>query len=164
MTRSKKALQLIDKQIAKLDAEPFDLEAWKSGAQSLLELLLGGHHTTIAQIKSLKVDYSSWALRDATSKYNPLATCKQMGKALLENAKDEIELLGLPSDQSDSADTDNVTVKLTSAELKKLSKALEATPKDKHQAELVKAMGKWKPERIKDLLAQLIASNPRLIS
>ncbi|MEM8894098.1 MAG: hypothetical protein AAGC88_05940 [Bacteroidota bacterium] len=164
MTRSKKALQLLDKQIAKLDEEPFDLEAWKSGAQSLLELLFGDKHSAIGQIKALKVDYSSWALRDATSKYNPLVTCKQMGKALLENAKDEIELLGLPSEKDSNDEPQIAAVKLTSVELKKISKALESKPKDKRQDELIKAMSKWKSERVKEILGHLIASNPGLIS
>ena len=101
---------------------------------------------------------------DATSKYNPLVTCKQMGKALLENAKDEIELLGLPSEKDGNDEPQIAAVKLTSAELKKISKALESKPKDKRQTELINAMSKWKSERVKEILGHLIASNPGLIS
>lgn len=165
MTSSKKAIQLLDKQIQKLDADPFDLEAWKSGAQSMLEMLFGVTHASIAQIKALKVDYSSWALRDATAKYNPLATCKLMGKELLENAKDEIELYGLlKDDKSDSKTGDLTTVSLTTMEKKKLAKAMEIEPAEKKLAEISKIVSKWKSERSAEVLASLLASHPDIIS
>ena len=165
MTSSKKALQLIDKHINKLDLEPFDLEAWKSGAQSLLEMLFGAQHTSIGQIKALKVDYSSWALRDATAKYNPVATCKRMGRELLENAKDEIELYGLTrNDPSDSKPDPSSTLSLTIGEKKKLSKAMEITPVEKRVPEINKIVSKWKPERSSEVLAHLLATHPDTIS
>ncbi len=165
MTSSKKAIQIIDKQIQKLDAEPFDLEAWKSGAQSMLEMLFGAGHPSIAQIKALKVDYSSWALRDATAKYNPVATCKLMGKELLENAKDEVELYGLSKgEQSLSKSEKRTTISLTASEKKKLSKALEIEPTEKKLAELTKIISKWKAERSAEVLASILASYPDAIS
>lgn len=164
MTPSKKAIQLLDKQIQKLDAEPFDLEAWKSGAQSMLEMLFGTGHTLIAQIKALKVDYSSWALRDATAKYNPVATCKLMGKELLENAKDEVELYGLSKgNQATPTSKKPTAIKLPATEKKKLSKAMEIESAEKRHAELTKIISKWKPERSAEMLASLLVSHPDAI-
>ncbi len=90
-----KYMQLIQRQIEKLDQEDFDLEAWKSGTNTILHRVLGEATPHIKQIDSLKIDYSSWALRDSNSKYNPIETCKKKGKAILEAALDEIEILGV---------------------------------------------------------------------
>lgn len=163
MSSEKKALTLLDKQIDKLDIDPFDLEAWKSGAVALVELLFGPGHSAIGQIKALKVDYSSWALRDATARYNPLITCKLMGKEVLENAKAEIELYGLSRKTSDDT-TVNASGILTPAEYKKLAKALEATPAEKKAMAVSKVVAKWKPERTVEVLAQLLASQPGIIA
>ncbi|MEQ9300789.1 MAG: hypothetical protein RIF33_19610 [Cyclobacteriaceae bacterium] len=167
MTPSKKALQLLDKQIQKLDADPFNLEAWKSGAQSLLEMLFGASHASIAQIKALKVDYSSWALRDATAKYDPVTTSKLMGRELLENAKDEIELYGLTKGDGDkphSKTASIATVSLTTVEKKKLARAMEMESAEKKLAEIGKIISKWKPERSAEVLASLLVSHPDTIS
>jgi hypothetical protein len=165
MTSSKKALQLIDKHIHKLDAEPFDLEAWKSGAQSLLEMLFGPKHNSVAQIKALKVDYSSWALRDATAKYNPLATSKLMGKEVLENAKDEIELYGLRPNDSDTPKPDTAgSFTFSATEKNKISKALNVKSREKRVLEIQKVISKWKPERSAEVLAFLIEAHPDAIS
>lgn len=165
MTSSKKALQLIDKHISKLEVEPFDLEAWKSGALSLLEMLFDSTHPSITQIKALKVDYSSWALRDATAKYNPIATCKLMGKELLENAKDEIELYGLKKTGTEDQLTDKTLAwNFTAAEKKKLSKAINMEPREKRVAEIIKIVSKWKPERSAEVLAYFLAAYPDTIS
>lgn len=88
-------MQLIQRQIERLDQEDFDLEAWKAGTVTILHRVLGEATPHIAQIDSLKIDYSSWALRDSNSKYNPIETCKKKGKAILEAAQDEIEILGV---------------------------------------------------------------------
>ena len=163
MNSEKKALLLLDKQINKLDEEPFDLEAWKSGAQSLITLLLGAGHQGIGQIQALKVDYSSWALRDATSRYNPLITCKLMGKEILENAKAEIELYGLQR-QHPSKDSVNLASLLSSAEHKRLTKALATTTDEKRVAAVNKVVSKWKPERTVEVLTQILSAHPAIIS
>lgn len=97
-----KYMQLIQRQIEKLDQEDFDLEAWKSGTTTILHRVLGEATPHINQIDSLKIDYSSWALRDSNSKYNPIETCKKKGKAILEAALDEIEILGVNQKEKES--------------------------------------------------------------
>ncbi|MEL7002508.1 MAG: hypothetical protein AAFN93_07205 [Bacteroidota bacterium] len=90
-----KYLKLIDKQIEKLAAKDFDLDAWKSSASHVLSLIFGADDPKIKEIEKLKIDYSSWALRDSSSTYKPVETCKKMGREIMEMAKDEIELLGV---------------------------------------------------------------------
>jgi len=89
-----KYFKLIEKQIDKLSAEDFDLDAWKSSAVYALRLIFGEKDPKIEEIKSLKIDYSSWALRDASSTYRPVEMCKKKGREIMEIAKDELELNG----------------------------------------------------------------------
>jgi len=90
-----KAIQLIKTRITRLDAPDFDLEAWKSGTIAVLKRFMNHADTRITDIDQLKIDYSSWALRDSNSKYNPIETCKKKGKSILEAIVDEIALMGL---------------------------------------------------------------------
>lgn len=82
----------------KLDAEDFDLDAWKSSAIYVLMRIFGSTDPKITEINNLKIDYSSWALRDSNAKYKPIETCKRKGKEILEIAKDEIELFDIPQE------------------------------------------------------------------
>ena len=90
-----KYIQLFTRQIEKLDTEDFDLEAWKSSTIVLLKKVFGAQDPKIEQIEKLKIDYSSWTLRDSNAKYKPIETCKKIGKEILLSAIDEIELLGV---------------------------------------------------------------------
>lgn len=90
-----KYLKLLDKQIEKLSVGDFDLDAWKSSTIHLLSIIFGDKDPKIKEIDHLKVDYGSWALRDATPKYKPIEGCKKKGREILEIAKDEIDLLGV---------------------------------------------------------------------
>ncbi len=89
---SEKNISLLRKRIEKLDDKEFDLEAWKEATMMVLGRIFGETDSSLKQIENLKIDYSSWALRDATSKYNPTETCKKKGKEILTSLIDEIEL------------------------------------------------------------------------
>ena len=97
----KKYLKLIDKQIAKLDNDDFDLEAWKSSAAYILKMIFGSDDPKIKEIEGLKIDYSSWALRDASSTYRPEEMCKKKGREIMEIAKDELDLNGVKSTEGE---------------------------------------------------------------
>ncbi|MEM6361596.1 MAG: hypothetical protein AAF731_16000 [Bacteroidota bacterium] len=90
-----KYIKLIDNQISKLSNEDFDLDAWKGSTKYVLVLIFGPKDAKVNEIENLKIDYSSWALRDSKSDYKPIETCKKKGKELLEIAKDELELFGV---------------------------------------------------------------------
>ncbi len=94
----KKEIQLLQKQIEKLSAEDFDLEAWKSSAIIILERLFGVDNQKIKQIERVKYDQSSWALREAKGSKNMMDTCKKQSKEILLISIDELELFGLPED------------------------------------------------------------------
>ncbi|CAD5268742.1 MULTISPECIES: hypothetical protein [unclassified Imperialibacter] len=92
----KKLIAVFKKLEDKLNEKEFDLEAWKASAVSLFSRTFGATDSKIKQIHDLKIDYSSWALRDAPSTYHPLDSCKKLGREVVLSAIDEIELFGLP--------------------------------------------------------------------
>lgn len=97
MTHTKE-IQMLQKQIDKLENDDFDLEAWKSGATIILERLFGGKNQKIRQIEKIKYDQSSWALREAKGSKNMMEACKRQGKEILHIAMDELEHFGLPDE------------------------------------------------------------------
>ncbi len=92
----KEYIKLLKKQISKLEEETFDLEAWKTSAITVLHRIFGETDLRAKQIENLKIDYSSWALRDSNSNYKPIETAKLKGKEVLNTAIDEIEIFGAP--------------------------------------------------------------------
>jgi hypothetical protein len=90
-----KQIQLLEKQIDKLNASDFDLEAWKVSTQILLTQLFGKFDAKTITIRDLKIDYSSNMLRDSNANYKPIDTCKRKGKEVLELAIAELELFRL---------------------------------------------------------------------
>ena len=93
-------IKLLKKQIAKLDDELFDLEAWKTSTIAVLHRIFGETDPRAKQIDQLKIDYSSWALRDSNANYKPVETAKLKGKEILNTAIDEIEIFGAPENHA----------------------------------------------------------------
>lgn len=93
-------IKLLKKQISKLDHENFDLEAWKSSAIAVLTRVFGKEDSRAQQIEELKIDYSSWALRDSNANYKPVETAKLKGREILNTAVEEIEIFGAPDQNS----------------------------------------------------------------
>lgn len=96
-----KYTKFLKNQISKLDLEDFDLEAWKSATVAALERIYDKTDPKIRQIEQLKIDYSSWALRDSNANYKPVETCKKKGREVLQTAIDELEILGLEPGKND---------------------------------------------------------------
>ena len=85
-------IELLKKRIDGLAEKDFNLEVWKSGTALLLTRIFGKGNSYSNEIEDLRVDYSSWSLRDATSDYNPKETCKRCGHDILELALVELHL------------------------------------------------------------------------
>lgn len=133
----KSKLEIIKKRIEKLNQEDFDLEAWQATTYAVLMKILSPDDPRLTQINQLKVDYGSWALRDATSKYNPVETAKKKGKEILESIADEVVL----------RNTNEGLVSVLSAE----SFAAIMSNRDKKQIEII-----LKKEKKENLIAALI--------
>ena len=95
------SIRTLEEQIAKLDEKNFDLEAWKSTTIALLSRIFDSDDPRIRRIENLKVDYGSWALRDASSSYNPVRSCKNIGREILATSLSELKTFGSkPKDES----------------------------------------------------------------
>ena len=133
-------IALLSKQIEKLENEDFDLEAWKTSAITVLHRIFGETDPRAKHIDQLKIDYSSWALRDSNAKYKPVETAKRKGKEILQTAIEEIDLFGAPDSQEIASQ------KILPAELQGLS--------DKGRKKHFSSM---KKDQLIDLLLKLTA-------
>ena len=93
-------IKLLNKQIEKLDRDDFDLEAWKTSAITVLHRIFGDSDLRAKHIDQLKIDYSSWMLRDSNSHYKPVETAKLKGREILQTAVEEIEIFGGPENHA----------------------------------------------------------------
>ena len=143
----KKLIALLQKQIDKLDQEDFDLEAWKSATSSVLARVFGEKDHRIASINDLRIDYSSWALRDSNSSYQPLVTNKKKGKAILETAIEELEIFGTPTKLADQLENF-----FAEEDIKILLSESKASQKKK-------LLDKLKKEDLKNLLLKLVSTS-----
>ncbi len=84
-------IELLIKQREKVDQKDFDLEAWKSTATALISKIFGKRDPRVQTILNLKIDYGSWALRDASSTYDPVATCKNIARDVMDMSIDELK-------------------------------------------------------------------------
>ncbi len=138
-----KLISLLKKQIEKLSEEDFDLEAWKASAVALLARIYGEKDLKVEKISKLQIDYSSWALRDAKSNYNPLESCRKQGRELLLLSIDELENFGLPKQNESSATLFKVLEsELKGSQMKELKEVLcKESDKEKAVKKLVKSWG-----------------------
>jgi len=146
---------MLANQKAKIDQEDFDLEAWKSTASALIARIFGNDDPRIKIINDLKIDYGSWALRDASSKYDPVTTCKKKAHDLMEMAAEEIETgegETLPSlVESSLADY------LTGNQIKSLKEITESDfDEKKKRSELIKSLQKLKGTTLPEILASIM--------
>jgi len=107
-----KEIELLKEQIKKIDDKDFDLEAWKILTINLLERIFGKQSTKIEQIKELKYDYSSWAMRETSGTHDSV---EKRAKVILESAILEIEQFGLPDKNNQPT---NVIAEVLKDELK----------------------------------------------
>lgn len=95
-------IALLNRRIEALHEEGFDLEAWKSATVVLLERIFGPDNQKAVQIEKIRYEQSSWALRDAKGSKKLIESCKKQGEEILKVAIDELQLVGLPEDDTDA--------------------------------------------------------------
>ena len=92
----KQFISILEKQLTELDARDFDLDAWKKGAIARLSSIYPENSYHLQQLRDIKIDYSSWALRDSNADYKPIDSSKKVGKTIIEAAIDDLKVFGLP--------------------------------------------------------------------
>ena len=95
-------IEILQKQLTALKEKDFDLEAWKKGAIARLSNIYPEDHIYLSQLKEIKIDYSSWALRDSDANYKPVDSCKKIGKTIIEAVIDDLTVFGMPQDRERS--------------------------------------------------------------
>ena len=124
-------IKLLSKQIEKLDRDDFDLEAWKTSAITVLHRIFGDTDSRAKHIDQLKIDYSSWMLRDSNSNYKPVETAKLKGREILQTAIEEIEIFGGPENHAADVLGKEVAKDLQNMSEKERKKHFESMKKDK---------------------------------
>ena len=146
-------IQMLNRQREKIDEKDFDLEAWKSTTATLITNIFGDQDHRLQTIENLKIDYGSWALRDASSKYDPVATCKRKARDLVELTVAELESM----EQKGTSDLFEVLGDhLTGAQLKEIKAMASKKDKKKAKADLLKKMQALKAPLLSKILVDLL--------
>ena len=146
-------IELLKKQRERIDSDDFDLEAWKSTTSALISRVFGIEDPRIKIIEDLKIDYGSWALRDASSKYDPVATCKRKAKDLVDMSLEELHL---ETGDKNAAIMTVLEDYLTGKELNEVKAVLAQKNKKKIPADLKVLLQKYKAPKLADILASIL--------
>lgn len=138
----------------RIGEKDFDLEVWKTAAVSHLTRIFGPDHPKIKQLEAIRIDYSSWALRDAPASYHPLESCRRMGRELILSVIDEIEIFGLPEQNTMRDLFGSVYSEV------EMDAITGLTGTQENEAELKKVLEKAGKEKSVQLLLALLKSNP----
>lgn len=89
-----KQIDLIQKQIDKIQQPNFNLDAWKSSSVLILDRIFGSEFQGIKSIEKIK--YSSGGISTANSSnfWSNIESCKAQGKEILETCITELETFG----------------------------------------------------------------------
>ncbi len=145
------SLKRLEERIGEKD---FDLEVWKTAAVSHLARIFGPEHPKVKQLEAIKIDYSSWALRDAPASYHPLESCRRMGRELILSAIDEIEIFGVPEQNRMRDLLGSVYSE------QEVDAIMGLAGKQEKEAELKKVLDKAGKEKSVQLILALLQSNP----
>jgi hypothetical protein len=105
--QTEKQIELIKKQLSKLDSKDFDLSGWKSSTIVILSRIFGDTYQGIKAIENIK--YSSGGI--GSVHWDNLASCKKQGKDILEACITELETLGQPEQKKN--DNSGININLT---------------------------------------------------
>ena len=160
-----KQIELLKKQIEKLEANDMDLEAWKSSTIVLLERIFGENNQRIKHIEAVKYDYSSWSLRDASGSMSQLDSCKKRGKEILEMCISELENFGLPQSILKEQDSFNIIINaleeaLTVSQYREVKKIITADMDNKEKKEaLDDALKDYGADTEKNILLHILTNS-----
>lgn len=100
---AEKEINLLQKQIDKLEKKDFDLEAWKNYTSIILGRIFGEENQKVRQIRNIEYEHSSWSLRD-TAGHSAIEACKMLGREILEASIAELENFGAPKTGSEGSE------------------------------------------------------------
>lgn len=161
---AQKEIELLQKQIEKLDQKDFDLEAWKNYTNIILGRIFGEDSQKIEQIKKIEYEHSSWSLRD-TSGNSAIQACKDMGKEILSASIAELETFGAPKTGSESSEevikiiTEALQDELKGYQYKELVGIMHSKEKSEEKQILIADKIKnYDPDAANQILGRLLAN------
>lgn len=106
-----KQIELIKKQIDKLNSSDFDLKAWKSSSILILDRIFGSDFQGIKTIENIK--YTSGGIYGGSnpSSWNNMDSCKKQGKEILETCINELTIFG--AREKPKKDNSGININLT---------------------------------------------------
>jgi hypothetical protein len=145
-----KQIELLQRQIEKLNDKKFDLEAWKKHTVIILAGIFGEDNVKAKQIEKLEYEYNSWSLRDTSGHSSYLDSCKKLGKEILQASIDELEIAGAPAEVKQSGQIeikviiDALDDELKGSQFKAMMKLLKSSENQEEKA-----------RRLNDILKEL---------
>lgn len=106
-----KQIDLLKKQIQKLEENDFDLDAWKSSTNVILGRIFGDNYQGIKAIDKIKFDSGGWAIGDASHFWDNMSSCKKQGKDIIEACITELETFGEP--EKNKTEKSRININLT---------------------------------------------------
>lgn len=91
-----KQIELLKKQIEKIEGNEFDLDGWKSSTIVILGRIFGDKYQGIRAIEKIKFESGGWAIGDSSHYWDNMKSCKKQGKDILEACITELETFGQP--------------------------------------------------------------------
>jgi hypothetical protein len=153
---TEKQIELIKKQLSKLENNDLDLSGWKSSTIIILSRIFGDNYQGIKAIENIK--YSSGFI--GSVHWDNLASCKKQGKDILEACITELETFGQP--ESKKNENSGININLTqnqnqSVDINLIIGALEDELTESQLIELKEIInsGEQKSEKKKKLIDKL---------
>jgi hypothetical protein len=159
---AEKEIELIRKQIEKLNEKEFDLNVWKTTTMLVLDKIFGRDSEKISLIKNISYDYSSWTLRD-TSGASASDLAKKLGREILETAIQELEVFGLP-EKRESGQVEMSAIQAALEDALRISQYRELVSiikenKDQHERKkkLAEKLQTYGDETVREVLAGILS-------
>ncbi len=106
-----KQIEVITKQIEKLNSPDFDLGAWKSSSILILDRIFGNDFQGIQAIEKIKHRSGGIYSGNTSSSWNNMDSCKKQGKEILQTCITELETFG--SREKPQNNNSSVNINLT---------------------------------------------------
>lgn len=110
-TMIEKQIQLLKKQIQKIEEKDFDLDSWKYSTNVILGRIFGNNYQGIKAIDKIKFDSGGWAIGDASHFWNNMTSCKKQSKDIIEACITELETFGEP--ENNITEKSGININLT---------------------------------------------------
>ncbi len=149
-------IEMLVKQKEEISEKDFNLEAWKSTAATLISTIFGKDDPRILTVEKLKIDYGSWALRDASSKYDPVTTCKRIAGDLMDLCVKELKAL---EDGDQSFILEILGDHLTGSQMKEIKSILTDKDEKKRKSALLKVLQNYKAPKLAQILGTVLLSS-----